>query len=158
MNSIIKTITVKRGLLTILLVTAVTFFSAAKLSPPSGDSILGTWLNQEGTAHVLITKSGTNYTGKIVWLKEPVENGKPKTDKNNPDVSRRATPLMGLVILKDFVFDGDDGEWTDGTIYDPKNGKTYSCTMTLEDGRLNVRGYIGISLIGRTAVWTRVKR
>ena len=124
----------------------------------SADNIVGLWLNQEGTAHVQISRTGSTYTGKIVWLKEPTENGRPRTDKNNPEAAKRAMPLMGLVILKDFVFDADDTEWTDGTIYDPKNGKTYSCTMTLEDGRLNVRGYIGISLIGRTAVWTRVKR
>lgn len=148
----------KRSIAISGLLLLFTIFAIAKMNSTSGDSILGTWLNQEGTAHVLIAKSGTNYTGKIVWLKEPVENGKPKTDKNNPEVSRRSTPLMGLIILKDFIYDGEEGEWTDGTIYDPKNGKTYSCTMTLEDGRLNVRGYIGISLIGRTAVWTRVKR
>jgi uncharacterized protein (DUF2147 family) len=158
MNGISKTVILKLSIATLLFVIVATVFSAAKLVSPSGDNILGTWLNQEGTAHVLITKSGTKYAGKIVWLKEPIENGKPKTDKNNPEVSRRSTPLMGLTILKDFIYDGEEVEWTDGTIYDPKNGKTYSCTMTLEDGRLNVRGYIGISLIGRTAVWTRVKR
>ncbi|MEY4594263.1 MAG: hypothetical protein RIQ47_673 [Bacteroidota bacterium] len=128
------------------------------VASPSADNIVGLWLNQEGTAHVQISRIGSTYTGKIVWLKEPTENGRPRTDKNNPEAAKRAMPLMGLVILKDFVFDADDAEWTDGTIYDPKNGKTYSCTMTLEDGRLNVRGYIGISLIGRTAVWTRIKR
>ncbi len=126
--------------------------------PPAGDSIVGIWLNQEGTAHVQINKVGATYSGKIVWLKEPTENGRPRTDKNNPQAAKQSVPLMGLVILRDFVYVVEDGEWTDGTIYDPKNGKTYSCTMTLEDGRLNVRGYIGISLIGRTAVWTKVKR
>ena len=107
---------------------------------------------------VQINKVGATYSGKIVWLKEPTENGRPRTDKNNPQAAKQSVPLMGLVILRDFVYVVEDGEWTDGTIYDPKNGKTYSCTMTLEDGRLNVRGYIGISLIGRTAVWTKVKR
>jgi hypothetical protein len=128
------------------------------VSSSSADNIVGLWLNQEGTAHVQISRTGSTYTGKIVWLKEPTENNRPRTDKNNPEATKRSVPLMGLVILKDFVFDADDAEWTDGTIYDPQNGKTYSCTMTLDEGRLNVRGYIGISLIGRTAVWTRVKR
>lgn len=129
----------------------------------AGDGIVGIWLNQEGTAHVQISRQDSKssvpkYVGKIVWLKEPNENGRPRTDKNNPSASKRTVPLMGLVLLKDFVFDADDNEWTDGTIYDPKNGKTYSCNMTLEGNKLNVRGYIGISLIGRTAVWTKVLR
>ncbi len=63
---------------------------------------------------------------------------------------------MGLVNLEGFKF--DDGEWEDGTIYDPKSGKTYSATMEL-DGKnlLKIRGYVGISLFGRTTEWTRQK-
>jgi uncharacterized protein (DUF2147 family) len=63
--------------------------------------------------------------------------------------------LIGLVILKDFAFNGKD-KWEDGTIYDPNNGKTYSCVIRLKnESALEVRGYIGISLLGRTEVWTR---
>jgi uncharacterized protein (DUF2147 family) len=63
--------------------------------------------------------------------------------------------VLGLVILTGFKFDTD--EWSDGDIYDPEKGKTYSCTLSLKDsGTLKVRGYIGISLIGRTEIWTRV--
>jgi uncharacterized protein (DUF2147 family) len=60
---------------------------------------------------------------------------------------------MGLLILKAFKKTGD-GEYEDGTIYDPKNGKTYSCTMKLKDNVLDVHGYIMISLIGRSEKWT----
>jgi uncharacterized protein (DUF2147 family) len=63
--------------------------------------------------------------------------------------------LNGLILLNNFVFDADDKVWEDGTIYDPKNGKTYSCNITLVDDKLNVRGYVGISMIGRTAIWTK---
>lgn len=122
---------------------------------PNADVILGTWLTASGKAKVLIYKEGTKYNGRIVWLKNPTyEDGKPKVDKNNPDKSKQTTPLMGLNMLKDFVFDED--EWEDGTIYDPENGKTYSCTMTYRDGKLDVRGYIGISLIGRTQTWFKI--
>jgi len=65
--------------------------------------------------------------------------------------------LLGLQILKNFVYDAQDKEWEDGTIYDPKNGKTYSCIMTLSGNNLNVRGYVGISMLGRTGVWTKVQ-
>lgn len=112
------------------------------------------WYNQEKTAKIKVYKAKDNkYYGKIVWLKEPAENGKPKVDDDNPDPAKRNQPLMGLVVLKDFKYEGDN-VYTGGTIYDPKNGKTYSCKMTLKGDKLDVRGYVGISLLGRTAVWT----
>jgi len=62
--------------------------------------------------------------------------------------------LIGLTILKDFVF--DDNSWTGATIYDPRNGKTYSCKLSLKDNyTLNIRGYLGLSLFGRTESWTK---
>ena len=60
-----------------------------------------------------------------------------------------------LKVLKNFEYKGD-GVWEDGKIYDPENGKTYSCKMTLRDSEhLDVRGFIGFSLLGRTENWTR---
>ena len=125
------------------------------------DDILGTWLNEDKDAHVNIYKENDKYYGKIVWLKNPIdeETGKPKLDDENEDESLRTRPVMGLLLLRDFVFDGDD-EWEDGRIYDPKNGKDYKCYMEFKDdtkNTLKVRGYIGISLLGRTTYWTRVK-
>jgi uncharacterized protein (DUF2147 family) len=125
---------------------------------PSADDILGKWLNEDQDAHVQIYKENGKFYGKIVWLKEPNEpaTGLPKVDDDNEDESLRSRPVMGLVLLKDFVFDGED-EWEDGTIYDPKNGKTYSCYMNFdENGVLKIRGYIGFSWIGRNTYWTRV--
>ena len=146
-------------------VLAVTsFFGAASVSTKSGEgeAIVGKWLNQEGTSHIQIFKATNGsfagkFYGKLVWLKEPMKNGKSKVDDLNPDPKKQAVPLLGLQILKDFVYDAQDKEWEDGTIYDPKNGKTYSCNMTLSGNNLNVRGYVGISLLGRTGVWTRVQ-
>lgn len=123
------------------------------------DLILGKWLNEDKDAHVEVYKEAGKYFGKIVWLKEPNEEltGLPKLDDENEDVTLQSRPVMGLVILKDFIFDGDD-EWEDGTIYDPKNGKTYSCYMEFdEEGVLKIRGYIGFSWIGRSSYWTRVE-
>lgn len=124
----------------------------------NSDDILGVWLNEDKDAHVEIYKEGDKYFGKIVWLKFPIdeETGKPKVDDENPDEDLRDQPVLGLVLLKDFVFDLD--EWDSGTIYDPKNGKTYDCYMELkDDDNLKIRGYIGISLLGRTTYWSKVK-
>ena len=136
-----------------LLVSAISFTGFAQ----GKDAVVGKWVNSTGEAHVDITKRGEKYYGKIVWLKAPKdESGATKTDVKNPVENLRSRPILGLEILRDFVY--EDGKWTDGKIYDPKSGKTYSCNMTLKsNGDLNIRGYIGISLIGRTDVWKKVK-
>ncbi|WP_158800559.1 DUF2147 domain-containing protein [Pedobacter sp. L105] len=121
------------------------------------DAILGQWINSTKEAHIDVFKKGDKYFGKIVWLSaNKDEKGIVKTDLKNPDAALRSRPILGMEILRDFVY--DDGKWTDGKIYDPKSGKTYSCNMNIkENGDLNMRGYVGISLLGRTEVWKRVK-
>ncbi len=130
----------------------------ATLAQNNADAILGHWLTGTGKAHIEIYKDKSRYYGKIIWLKNPLnEEGKPKVDRKNPKKTLQDRPLMGLVNLQNFEHDGG-GEYDEGTIYDPESGKTYSCIMTLKgNDKLNVRGYIGISLIGRTDSWTRVK-
>jgi len=121
------------------------------------DDIIGTWLNEEATGKIQIYKEKNKYFGKLVWLKEPNDKitGKPRTDKENPDLKLKSVPLLGLVNLKNFVFDGQE-EWEDGTIYDPKNGKTYKCYIKFEaSNRLKIRGYVGFSLLGRNTYWTK---
>lgn len=119
------------------------------------DAVLGQWLTQDGDAGIEIYKCGKEYCGKIVWLKEPKRpDGKDKIDDKNPDVSKQNRPLMGMNLVWGFEFKGNN-KWEEGGIYDPKEGKTYKCHMTLDGNKLNVRGYMGISLIGRTTTWTR---
>lgn len=144
-----------------LLTLAGLFLAFLTYSQPSGsDAIIGKWLNEDQDAHVQIYKENGKYFGKIVWLKEPNEpaTGLPKLDDENEDESLRSQPVMGMVLLKDFEYDADDQEWEDGTIYDPKNGSTYDCYMNFDDkGVLKIRGYVGISWIGRNTYWTRVQ-
>jgi uncharacterized protein (DUF2147 family) len=121
------------------------------------DDILGFWLNEEKDAKIEITIVNGKYFGKIVWLEEPNETtGLAKVDDQNPEPSLQNRPIMGLELLKNFVFDED--EWNSGTIYDPDNGKTYKCTIKKGSSTvLNIRGYIGKEWmgLGRTTVWTR---
>jgi uncharacterized protein (DUF2147 family) len=132
-------------------------FSSFTPIPNNSDAIVGVWKTGEGTAMVRIYKNGEKYQGKIVWLKEPndPETGKPKVDKNHPDQATRTRPILGLINVWGFIFK-EDNLWDDGNIYDPKNGNTYSCTIRMENANtISVRGYIGVSLIGRTDTWTR---
>jgi uncharacterized protein (DUF2147 family) len=144
--------------------------AAAPVPAQDADAILGLWATDPegggGEAHVEITKENGRYFGEIVWLAEPFapaddesqEPGQPKLDVNNPDPDLRDEPVIGLVIAKDFEYK-DDGVWHKGTIYDPDNGKTYKCKIRFgdTDDVLKVRGYIGISMLGRTTEWTRVE-
>jgi uncharacterized protein (DUF2147 family) len=121
------------------------------------DITQGTWYNVEKTSKIQFYKQGDKLYGKVVWLKEPndKETGKPRLDKLNADTKLRTRPIMEMVFLKGFVADGAK-EWEDGEIYDPNNGKTYSCKMTITSPTtIDARGYIGISLIGRTTKFTK---
>lgn len=123
------------------------------------DRLIGVWEPSHGKAKVKVDKIGDKYYGKIVWLKTPIdpETGNTKVDKNNPDEKLRSTPLRGQRILKDFSYTGKN-EWTEGTIYDPENGNTYSCIIKMTDeNTLDIRGFIGISALGRTDIWKRLK-
>lgn len=130
----------------------------------TADRILGVWATEKAEAHVEISRDENGYNGSIIWLKEPFYSeadgeelaGRPKTDRENPDIALHDRPIIGLAIMQGFRFAGKN-RWVDGTIYDPENGKTYKCYLWLtKEGSLKVRGYVGISLFGRTSEWTPV--
>ncbi|MEM7481012.1 MAG: DUF2147 domain-containing protein [Acidobacteriota bacterium] len=137
-------------------------------SPVSADAIVGVWASapsSDGIAHVEIYRNGDGFDGRIVWLEKPRYRagdrggmaGQTKIDRENPDPQLRDRPLLGLKILDGFEFDGE-GTWGGAQIYDPDSGKTYRSKAWLEGpDRLGLRGYLGISLLGRNTVWTRVQ-
>jgi len=146
----------------LLMMIAAMSFTAANLSAQDykADDLLGIWLNEDEDAHIEIYKEGELYFGKIIWLKFPIdeETGQPKLDKHNPDPDLQTRPSLGIQLLVNFEWD-EDNEWDEGDIYDPKSGKTYSCYIVMKEyDLLKIRGYIGISLIGKTTYWTRVKK
>lgn len=121
------------------------------------DAVIGVWKNGEGTGMIQIFKKSDNkYYGRLVWLKVPNNpDGTPRTDSNNPDEAKRQQPLKGLENMRGFVYAGES-KWEGGNIYDAKNGSDYSGEMHLTDpNTLEVRGFIGVSLFGRTDVWKR---
>ncbi|EOZ95577.1 hypothetical protein A33Q_2939 [Indibacter alkaliphilus LW1] len=141
-------------LLTLCLV--FTFSGLSGVLAQSPDDILGEWYTTEKDAKIEIFKIQDKYHGRIIWMEEPEIDGKPILDENNSDKSKRARPILGMKLLEDFKF--NDGKWEDGTIYDPRNGKNYSCTLKKKDAQtLEVRGYVGVSLIGRTVEWSKAK-
>ena len=94
-------------------------------------------------------KSDGKYYGKVVQLLMKPENNNCINCKDD----RKNKPILGLEIIRGLS--KDDGDFDGGTITDPKNGKTYKCTISRSGDKLNVRGYIGFSLIGRTQTWMK---
>lgn len=116
-------------------------FSASLFAQTKADAIVGEWLSPKKDTRFEIYQLNKKYYGKIIW-----GTGGQTTDVKNPDEKLRNRALIGSVILNDFVFDGNN-TWSKGTIYDPLEGKTYSCKLTLTAAnQLNVRGFVGISL------------
>ena len=124
--------------------------------PARAETPLGVW--DSGESHIEIYHCGELLCGRIVALDEPLDkDGKAKTDVNNHDPALRTRPILGMDLIADFSRKSDE-KWVKGRIYDPRDGKTYKCKMTLQDdGTLEVRGYVGFSLFGKTVVWTRIE-
>ncbi len=122
------------------------------------DDVVGKWMTfrdgrHRSTIEIYRTEKNT-YEGRIIWGEQ-----EGLQDIKNPDPARRSQILVGQVIMRGFIYDGEN-KWKSGRIYDPDSGHEYSSSIQLEDdGRdrntLRLRGFIGISLFGRTEKWKR---
>ncbi|TJY68003.1 DUF2147 domain-containing protein [Sphingobacterium alkalisoli] len=134
-----------------LIFTVCALLMSMTLFAQANDPILGKWQNPSGEGRIEIYKKGDKYFGKLYWIKDAT-----KKDVHNPDEKLRSRTIQGLEILTNFTKKGNNYEG--GKIYDPKEGKTYSCKMTVKGAdQLDIRGYLGVSLLGRTETWKRVK-
>ncbi|NTW51861.1 MAG: DUF2147 domain-containing protein [Chlorobiaceae bacterium] len=124
----------------------------------AAEDVVGKWQTFKDGRHrstIEIYRSEKNtYEGRIVWGEHPG-----LLDAKNPDPAKRSQVLLGQVILRDFIYGGEN-KWKSGHIYDPDSGHDYSASMKLaEEGAdrntLLLRGFVGISLFGRTETWKR---
>ncbi|GAB3825647.1 hypothetical protein GCM10028821_06790 [Hymenobacter jeollabukensis] len=120
---------------------------------------LGVWTDEPGETQVEFYRCGEQLCGRIVQLLHATDaEGKPRLDVHNPDPRRRNQPHVGLTIIQDLHYNRDENRWDGGQIYDPDNGRTYSCYVrTVAPDLLEVKGYIGFALVGRAQVWKRVR-
>lgn len=138
------------------LISFVFFVLLGMTTFAQSDNIIGTWLTGDKSAHVEIYKSNNHFMGKIIWLKEPnnPQTGKLWLDEQNEKTSNKMKLLIGSLTLWGFNF--DDGEYTEGKVYDSRDGKTYSGKLWLTDNStLKLRGYVGIFY--NTETWIRIK-
>jgi len=121
-------------------------------------SVLGKWKTVDDhtgkpVSVVEIFEKHNKIYGKVVEIFNP-KSKNPKCEKCEGE--DRNKPILGLVVIKGLIKVGN--EYTSGKILDPKHGKLYKCSISLENkDRLKVRGYIGINLLGRTQFWERIK-
>lgn len=141
----------KNYFLTFLFVAVAGIFSAQA-------QVTGKWKtidDETGEAKSIVEiyeQNGKIY-GKVVEILNPA---KKKATCVNCKGTDKNKPIEGMIIIRGLQKDGD--EYTDGDILDPNKGKLYSCTIKLDGkDKLDVRGFMGISLLGRSQTWTRVK-
>ncbi|MXV14765.1 DUF2147 domain-containing protein [Hufsiella ginkgonis] len=134
-----------------LLVLLLTSFA------PKKNPVLGKWENPKGDGRMEIITRNNKFYGKLYWLKEPnLPDGTPKMDINNPDPKLQKRHIQGLEIIHDLV-DKGNGVFEDGFVYEPKTAKDFNCRLELIGDKLQMQGFIGTPLLGRTELWTRVK-
>lgn len=144
------------------LVLAFWLFSAST-ALAAADAVTGAWKTADGRALIEVYHCGAQICGRVAWLREPCfpaddregMSGKPRTDRKNPNPDERNRRVIGLQIMEGFTRAGGN-RWVGGTIYDSDTGNTYRSRLTLiAPNRLELHGYIGIPLFGRSSVWTR---
>ena len=111
---------------------------------------------KSGIVEIFLRPGGDALCGRIAWFKIKPDDPNPQgLDLKNPDPARRDQPLCGLIFMYGFQ-PAEPGSWDGGAVYDPDSGNSYHAIIKLRaDGTLDLHGYIGISLLGRSEIWTR---
>lgn len=139
-------------ILKIALVLMIAFTSIVK-AQTAENAIVGKWESDKKDVRLEFFKSGNEYKARLLWGNKIVESdGKTsKKDAKNPDEKLHSRNIIGIVSVTGLKWDGE--EYTDGHIYNPPSGDTYKCKVWIKNGKLNLRGYMGLSVLGQTATF-----
>jgi len=137
---------------------ALATISTQMIAPAFAADPLGTWYTEGNESQVRITKCGDALCGALVWLKVPNDpaTGKPKTDKENADASKRKRPLLGVQIVLGMKPDGTPNQWK-GEVYNAKDGNTYTGYFTVTGANTAELKGCAMGFICKTQTWTRAK-
>lgn len=141
-----------------------TNLSAQTKNTPAEDAIIGLYFvyeestKEESKISIQKDADGTYYA-QVAWMKQPnMPDGSPKKDFKNPNVAMREVHADRIVIMRGLSYNPSKKEWENGKVYNPLNGKTYKSYMEfVAENKLKVRGYLGISMLGKTMYWTKIK-
>lgn len=114
----------------------------------------GLWLTENERSAIRIARCESGLCGRVAWI---VDDGM-RRDSKHPKKDERGRPLCQLKILWGLEQEADDpNSWTGGTVYKADSGEKFGLDLTMKGpDTLKVRGYVGISLFGKTQIWTRV--
>lgn len=139
-------------LLVIMLIAVVSAFAQA-------DKVVGTYkaVRNGVTSKVKVFKHGDGYRAQVIWVDNlKKEDGSIRLDEKNPDKSKRSVRADQIVLIDKVKYDADDKEWSDGKIYDPTSGKTYTVKLYFKDAKtLTVKGSIGPFF--QRMYWTKIQ-
>lgn len=123
---------------------------------PAPDAIAGTWEADDGSVKLDMYKSGEELRAHFLYGSQVVEadNVTLKKDIKNPDPGLRSRSLQNIVFIWGLRW--TDGEWSGGSLYDASTGRTYHCKVAIKEGKMLLRGYLGVSVLGQTKAFHRL--
>jgi uncharacterized protein (DUF2147 family) len=137
--------------------TSLLLAPSVNAQPPAGDEIIGKWEADDGSVRLDMYKAGSEFQARLLYGNQLVEadNVTFKNDALNPNPALRSRSMKNVVFITDLRW--GEGEWSGGSLYDGSSGRTYNCKAEIKDGKMHLRGYLGISLMGQTRVFHRVR-
>ncbi|HEX7923348.1 MAG TPA: DUF2147 domain-containing protein [Bradyrhizobium sp.] len=148
----------RRAALALALATStLSLTPAARAEPSPADALVGIWEADDGTVKLDMFKAGSEFQARMLYGNEIVEadNVTFKKDTQNPDPSLRSRSLKNIVFITGLRW--SDGEWSGGSIYDASSGRIYNCKAEIKNGKMGLRGYLGIPAMGQTRTFHRVR-
>jgi hypothetical protein len=129
-----------------LLITSSSVFGQA-------EKLLGTWLTDDHKTKIEFFKSGSTYSGRIVWLEQPNDTkGFPLEDRKNPELGKRKQKIQWLTIITGLIY--KNNEFVSGTIYAPRRGEYAKCSIKVQsNNQLSITVKSGI--FSDTKIWTK---
>ncbi len=126
----------------------------------NASAIEGKWMSVENNLEVEVFKSGNEYKAIVVWFDDSDDKSQPmnqRCDSKNPNKALRNRKIIGLEIMHGLVFDSNEEEWENGTIYDSRTGKDWNVKAWINgEGILKVRGYWHFEIFGKTRGLRRI--
>jgi uncharacterized protein (DUF2147 family) len=148
----------RASLLASLAISSLAIVPTASAQTEPAPQIAGVWEAEDGRMKIEMFDAGGAYAGRLLWGQRAVEaDGKTfKRDIHNPDPKLRSRSLQGITILQNLKWDARDRRWEGGTLYDGTSGRSISAHLRLVNGKLEMRGYMGSPMLGRTIAFRRV--
>jgi uncharacterized protein (DUF2147 family) len=149
----------KASMLASLAISSLAIVPTVSAQTGPAPQIAGIWESEDGRMKIEMFDVEGVYAGRLIWGQRAVEaDGKTfKRDTHNPDPKLRNRSLQGITVLQNLKWDAKDRRWEGGTLYDGTSGRSISAHLRLVNGKLEMRGYMGSPMLGRTITFRRAQ-